>query len=235
MGTDRLEPVASSRCSQRTRTASPPRAARWHGLAIVDARQPFAPARRPCAKRAHTAGEAPDDAVLPAHGLRDVDAGLLHLDAQRRTVGLVARSVECARVDQRLDGMQPMFRQVPPRLALDQHGRDAQLPGTDGGHIAAGTAADDQQFRCDFLRHRLTHKQQGRGFEQRARGLDELRGVHAIDHAVVERGREVHQQPAHHLPLRNMGRSTMRLTPTMATSGWLMTGVLAMPPSAPGW
>ena len=29
-------------------------------------------------------------------------------------------------------------------------------------------------------------------------------------------------------PLRTMGRSTMRLTPTMATSGWLITGVLTM-------
>ena len=34
-------------------------------------------------------------------------------------------------------------------------------------------------------------------------------------------------------PPRITGRSTMRLTPTMATSGWLMTGVLTMPPSAP--
>ncbi len=33
--------------------------------------------------------------------------------------------------------------------------------------------------------------------------------------------------------LPNIGRCTMRFTPTMATSGWLMTGVLAMPPSAP--
>ncbi len=30
-----------------------------------------------------------------------------------------------------------------------------------------------------------------------------------------------------------MGRSTIRLTPTIATSGRLMTGVLTMPPSAP--
>ncbi|MCY1306672.1 hypothetical protein D9M70_565440 [compost metagenome] len=34
-------------------------------------------------------------------------------------------------------------------------------------------------------------------------------------------------------PPTTMGRSTMRLTPTMATSGWLITGVLTMPPSAP--
>ena len=33
-------------------------------------------------------------------------------------MGLVARSVNALRgVDQRLDGMQPMFRQVPPRLS----------------------------------------------------------------------------------------------------------------------
>jgi hypothetical protein len=31
----------------------------------------------------------------------------------------------------------------------------------------------------------------------------------------------------------NTGRSTMRLTPMMATSGWLITGVVTMPPSGP--
>ena len=30
-----------------------------------------------------------------------------------------------------------------------------------------------------------------------------------------------------------MGRSTMRFTPMIATSGWLITGVVTMPPSAP--
>ena len=34
-------------------------------------------------------------------------------------------------------------------------------------------------------------------------------------------------------PSRITGRSTMRLTPTIATSGWLITGVVTMPPSAP--
>ncbi len=34
-------------------------------------------------------------------------------------------------------------------------------------------------------------------------------------------------------PPRNCGHVRMRLTPTIATSGWLITGVLAMPPSAP--
>ncbi|MOA48248.1 hypothetical protein D3C78_1709720 [compost metagenome] len=34
-------------------------------------------------------------------------------------------------------------------------------------------------------------------------------------------------------PLITIGRSTMRLTPTMATSGVLTTGVETMPPNAP--
>jgi hypothetical protein len=35
------------------------------------------------------------------------------------------------------------------------------------------------------------------------------------------------------VPSRTIGRATMRLMPTMATSGWLMTGVDTMPPSLP--
>ena len=35
------------------------------------------------------------------------------------------------------------------------------------------------------------------------------------------------------IPLRTIGRSTILLKPTMAVSGLLMTGVVAMPPSAP--
>ncbi|KAG1309241.1 hypothetical protein G6F62_014856 [Rhizopus arrhizus] len=34
-------------------------------------------------------------------------------------------------------------------------------------------------------------------------------------------------------PLRKAGRSTMRFTPTMPTSGWLITGVVTMPPKGP--
>ena len=99
------------------------------------AQQPADPAR-----------EAVDDAVLPSHSLRDVEAGRLHPDAQRRTARLVLCPLELMRgVNQRLrrnaaDGQ----ASAAEALALYQYGRNAQLPGADGGHITAGAAADDE-------------------------------------------------------------------------------------------
>ena len=141
-----------------------------HGLAVLDVRPALVHLHAGLAQeRAHAAGEALDDAVLPAHGLRDVDAGLLHADAQRRAVGLVACSVERVRgVDQRLGrNAADVQAGAAQALALDQHGGNAELASADGSHIAAGTAADDQQLGGDFFHvysSRFTRRTAGPGF-----------------------------------------------------------------------
>jgi hypothetical protein len=109
------EPVASSRCSQRTRGL----AVHLHTvLPSSMCAQPFSTCTPAFAQqRGHAAGEAVDDAVLPAHGLRDVDAGLGHADAQRRAAAWW-RAVELlGHMDQRLG-----------RNAADVQAGAAQLP-----------------------------------------------------------------------------------------------------------
>ena len=64
--------------------------------------------------------------------------------------------------------------------------------------------------------------------------LHEQRRVPAVDDPVVEARREVHHLARHELAAPSQtGRTAILLTPTIATSGWLITGVVTMPPSAP--
>ena len=46
------------------------------------------------------------------------------------------------------DGMQPMLRQVPPKVLslLDHRGLQAELRRADGADIAAGAGADDDEI-----------------------------------------------------------------------------------------
>ena len=98
---------------------------------------------------ADAAGEARDDAVLPAHGLRDVDLRRRDLDPEGGAVGEVPRMLEFAGgVDQRLgrDAADVQAGAAQP-VALHQHRRDAELAGADGGDVAAGTAADHDDVK----------------------------------------------------------------------------------------
>ena len=70
-------------------------------------------------------------------------------------------------------------------------------------------------------------------FEQAAHGLDEGRRVIPSTTRWSKEEERFIILRTTMLPPTTIGRSTMRLTPTMATSGWLITGVLTIPPSAP--
>ena len=55
----------------------------------------------------------------------------------------------------------------------------------------------------------------------------------AVDDAVIERRGEVHHLAHDDLSAATTGRSMILFGPMIATSGWLITGVVATPPSAP--
>jgi hypothetical protein len=118
--------------------------------------------------------------------------------------------------------MQPMFRQVPPSCPFDQHGGNAQLAGADGGHIAAGPPPMTSSLVS--IPSSSLHEQQGRGFEQpRTAWMNCAASMPSTTRWSNEDDRFIILR-ATTWPLRSIGRSTMRLTPTMATSGWLITG-----------
>jgi hypothetical protein len=92
-------------------------------------------------------GQAINDAVLPLDAFADVQGGRRNVDTQRRMLTVVLRLMKLlGDVDQRLrrDAADVQAR-TAEGLALDQNGRNAQLPGTDRRYIAARAAADDQQ------------------------------------------------------------------------------------------
>ena len=72
-----------------------------------------------------------------------IDIGISARDREK-----IAEYLEGVRgVDERLGGDAADVQAGATRLrAFGQHGGNAQLPGADGRHIAAGAAADDQQF-----------------------------------------------------------------------------------------
>ena len=105
--------------------------------------------------------------------------------------------------------------------------------GADRRDIAAGAAADDEQGGRSRV-HRLLHEQGCRGIPASraapARTGPQLRRRPRGDRTMTTGSSSCRGTTA---PPRITGRSTMRLTPTIATSGWLITGVVTMPPSAP--
>ena len=139
-------------------------------------------------------------------------------------------------VDQRLgrDAAADQAGAAEP-VAFDQHRVEAELPAADRGDIAARAAAEDEDLGRDRLGScGSIHEQGGGMFQQRLDALDELGGVVAVDHAVIEGRRQVHHLAhddlavAHHRPLDDLvGADDARLP------GWLITGVVAMPPSGP--
>jgi hypothetical protein len=95
---------------------------------------------------AHAAGEPRDDAVFPAHGLADVDARALHMDAQRAVTHEVVGLVKgLGRVDHGLGWDAAHVQAGAAQLiTFDQRGGDAQLRGAYRRDVAAGAAAYDQ-------------------------------------------------------------------------------------------
>ena len=106
----------------------------------------------------------------------------------------------------------------PPSLRGSGFPAGSRLPAADSDRWIEGSVADEEES--------------GR-LEELAHPLDEAGSVPTVDDAVVEGGRQVHHLAGTHTPPVSTGRSTILLTPMMATSGALMIGVEATPPSAP--
>ena len=110
-------------------------------------------------QRADAAGKPRDDAVLPAHGLREVDAWRLDPDADvhgsgravaaRCRLPIVRDLVELLRrMDQGLGrNAADIEASAAEPISLDEGDLHTELRGADGCDIAAGAAADDQQLR----------------------------------------------------------------------------------------
>jgi hypothetical protein len=97
--------------------------------------------------------EALDDAVLPGHGLLQVELRLGRGQAEGRLAGGgVGRLLELlGDMDHRLGRDAADIQAGAAELgALDDDGVDAELAGADGADIAAGSGADDEQLAGDF-------------------------------------------------------------------------------------
>ena len=136
----------------------------------------------------HATGEPCHNAVFPAHGLPDVDARTVHMDAQRAVTHEGARLVESVgRVNHGLGGdAAHVEARAPELLAFNQRGGNAQLRGAYSRDVAARAAADDQESCVLYVHVCLLHKQRGRTFQVATYPLYKLRRVHAVHHAVVE-------------------------------------------------
>ncbi len=143
------EPLARITCSAVMVTA-PSRGFDNAGLAVLERRPAVDdPHLGALEQGCHAAVELVDDAVLPAHGLGEVDAGdsPAMIPMPRRVLRRAQRREGAAAWMSALEGMQPRIRQVPPQpVGFDQHGVEAQLAGADRGHVAARAAADDQDL-----------------------------------------------------------------------------------------
>ena len=77
-----------------------------------------------------------------------VEAGVVGGEAEARRRGASARSTSAER-SSALVGMQPQFRQMPPRCSRSTSATFMlELRRADGRHVAAGTAADDDQVEA---------------------------------------------------------------------------------------
>ena len=145
---------------------------------------------------ADAAVELADDAVLPAHGLRQVEArrrgrALMPRRLPPTALAIASNSpahgsapwTECSRGSGRC------------RRAgrLDEHRVEAELAGADRGDIAARAAADDEDFGMRCVRSSgLRHEQKSPAVRAGLDLLDERGGVLAVDDAVIEGRRQVH-------------------------------------------
>ena len=91
---------------------------------------------------------AVDRLVLERHHLRQVELRLRHADAHLRESRARLPRTASEACSSAFDGMQPIFRQVPPSVgALLDHGHlHAELRRADGADIAAGAGADDDEI-----------------------------------------------------------------------------------------
>src|ERR1700722_17289070 len=95
-------------------------------------------------------------------------------------------------VDQRLRGNTADVEACSAEPAgFDEDRVEPKLAGANRGDIAARAAADDENLAAKLV-HSLLDEQRGRGLDQRPQALDESRGVIAVDHTMIEGGRQVH-------------------------------------------
>src|ERR1700722_15184165 len=106
-------------------------------------------------ERTHTAGQSLHDAVFPCHRALNVDLRHTHANAERRCFGVLQSLVEfLGNVNQGLGrNATDVQAGAAQLLALDQHGRDAELSRADRCDIAPRAAADDQQALMFDLAH----------------------------------------------------------------------------------
>ena len=218
------------------RVISPDRRADIDGLAVRIVAQPWKDVRAVLAQqRADAAGQPRDDAVFPADRGRRVQGRIGDADARApiRRATCRAFSNSSAAWISAFDGMQPMLRQVPPRrAALDQHGRHCPV-GRRGSRRRSRPARRRSPASWSFRSSSLVHEQQRRRFEQaRIAWMNAAASMPSTTRWSNDDDRFISLRTTT-APSRTTGRSTIRLTPTIATSGWLMTGVVTMPPSGP--
>ena len=106
------------------------------------------------------AGEPRDDPVLPARELRQIDRRRAELDAVR---GHLRRAVDDrGGVEQGLRGDAPDVEADPAqgRVALDEHGAQAQVGGAERGGVPARSRPEDHDLRLDGRgsAHRVTRR-----------------------------------------------------------------------------
>src|SRR5262249_46491306 len=111
----------------------------------------------PAQQAADAVAQPVDDAVLPAHGLGEIQADVAG-DPQAQRIGALrpAQHAELAGgVDQRLrrDAAAEQAG-AAQAVGLDQHGVEAELAGADGGDIAAGPGAEHQDLDLGGRAHR---------------------------------------------------------------------------------
>ena len=89
------------------------------------------------------------DAVLPVHGAAQVELwGLRQANAQGAFAHMLLQGVELAGGVNQCLGRDAAADQAGAAelVCVHQHGLQAQLPGADGGNIAAGPATDNQDL-----------------------------------------------------------------------------------------
>ena len=99
------------------------------------------------------AGETPDDAVLPFDGAGEIQARLFDLEPERRFARLLhGMAVGVGGMNQRLGrNTADIEAGAAQRLPFGQYDVEPELAGADRRDVAAGPAADDQQFCVDVV------------------------------------------------------------------------------------
>src|SRR5439155_6267877 len=178
-------------------------------------------------QRRDAADEAVDDAVLPPDHPGEIEVRrLAERDAERVAAHRLGNAGETVGgVDQclRWDAAADQTGAAEPAL-FDQDGVEAELAGADRGDIAARAAADHQHARAQDFGHLLSPRDQStnsRAGCSRSR-LTRWMNAAASQPSTMRWSKEEDRFIILRIttcPSRTTGRSAMRLTPTIATSG----------------